>query len=679
MNTDDIERIFINYVNDIKNNIYINKCINNDLVKKNIINLLKSEEKVDKNYISKVKKQILLEHFIFDSKLELYFNILNLIDKLLENGKVVDIYNEKVWKCVIEKCLEIIYKEKKFGIDKNDIEVEYKIKNIAYAARFLISNGYKLKITEGMVDFSERERKRIENNIENYVINLGGRNLCSDIFSCINKLYNNEQKRFNFQHNIPKHGSIKDEIVLKIPYGYLFNLCLKNYTYINHKNKKKYYDDELKLFKLAKYYVGVHGFQKFNIFEDMLFDTTWLPNYVLNNILYEKMYTFINQWNPEYIPKLIKGMFGELFKEYNLEEKIGYDLEEMLEVAKVLLNKSGDNMEFDISYIKKHLERMNIKKIKLILDDLCQQRKKVNNRFNSLFGELNFYKRPLIKIKQNKYVLINSSICAFAFVGALQDKFKNYVNNFDGILGRRLEMFIKQLLLEKRIHFKSGYYNNDDECDIVLETEKKVIFIEVKKKSINHKAINGDDITYFNDIGKSLFLSQKQLLKHELNLLKEGKLELRKFNSKKASKYLPKEVIILNDRIIEKVSLCFQDFGFMNDSELVTNVLSIIPLIEVNTSNKDRQIELNDLKEISEELLNMSTKLIKISDNKNNLREVFFDTLLISLQQFMLILFDSEDINQLEDNLFLTKYVHTGSGNFYVDYNYWKRLKINSK
>ncbi|HID0854008.1 hypothetical protein [Clostridium botulinum] len=108
-------------------------------------------------------------------------------------------------------------------------------------------------------------------------------------------------------------------------------------------------------------------------------------------------------------------------------------------------------------------------------------------------------------------------------MGRLRESKQDEFNDF---LGKEFERFVKKLLQEKGIDFLYGYYNVQNECDLIIENDNYIVFLELNKKRLNNKSMAGIDINFLKDINDSLIKSQIQCNTHYKKILKDNKIEL---------------------------------------------------------------------------------------------------------------------------------------------------------
>lgn len=276
-------------------------------------------------------------------------------------------------------------------------------------------------------------------------------------------------------------------------------------------------------------------------------------------------------------------------------------------------------------------------------------------------------------MKDDEFVIVNPSFCAFSFYETISNSIRNVYSGFNSEVGYELEKYIMRMMTSKGIDCKTGFYSNDNECDIVIETEDKVVFIEVKMKPLTRKAIAGDGVNLFVDLSRSLIASQKQLGTHELYLLQNRKIALRQDHSLKKSKNKKQVVIEHKNRKIERVSVGFTEYGFITDRQVVAAILETVTIGSVHSDDPKREHELNDLHQAAQVLQKQSEKLMDYKSEYS--QNEYFDCAFFTLQQLLMIINDSNSTDSFVENLLTTKYSTMSTNDFYYEYDEWRRIR----
>jgi hypothetical protein len=248
-------------------------------------------------------------------------------------------------------------------------------------------------------------------------------------------------------------------------------------------------------------------------------------------------------------------------------------------------------------------------------------------------------------------------------------------------MGDYLERFVKAQLQTLKIKYSYGDYSVDSrkyqtsrqqgECDIIIESDDTIIFIEIKKKPLTNNAKGGCDAAIVADLAGSLLDSQIQLGWHEIIIRSEGYLELTP-NNEPNNKYR----LELNGRSIERVTLTLLDFGGFQDRNFLYQFLQLM----LSTSSIDALDSANAKEVINRSKINK--KLPIFLQQHEHLKSLnprqeqfpFYDCWFLSLPQFLILIDDLSEKKSIKKLLDQTKYSSTASLNFYFEYATAKEL-----
>lgn len=644
----------------------------NRLLLEKLKSLVGENESFSKDNLHGLRSQLLLKHFVESEQIEPYLEILETLNACLPNGiKMRPFDEESEWQEIIKTVIDYsIVCCEKWGRELKDYIKEY---NEGMSAKNLQERGFVFKVNNGSIEMDDETYLRIALEIEKKVAQIGGWNVAEYV---LNKTPF-EKKLQRYEINREK-SAMPTYIEPQIPVGYLLNISVKHFAKHNHKDKGLVQKNIEDLLLMAKSFVSVMSLQSYSIYDDIFIQEEGFVDYIHKNILFDKVIS-IKQFNPTFVPKIIKGMLSPFFEEKRVQDEFELTLEQVCDVVNFLLNTTKVKQSFRVfrlKEIKSVFPLLEIRHIKNLLD-ILSHRGKVNNKFIYPTSLSDLEKKPLIQKKHGEYILLDRTLCAISFYDAICDKLREIIGrSFDEKLGIQLEGFIKSFLLEKGVVVKSGFYD-DEECDLILETNSKIVFMEVKKKPLTRKASAGDGVVLFKDITKGLLSSQIQLGKHEVKLLREQKIELRKVKKKKEAKKYPMEIIELNNRNIERVSVNAWDYGVVNDKLVTQNLLQFLTFLELHAMKPDEDEELDELRKSSEILIKQFDELKKVSiaKKRETLRENYFDCSFISLQQLMMIINDSNSTESFVDNLFINKHLVMGAGDPFFEYAYCRKIK----
>jgi hypothetical protein len=649
-----------------------------DFLTNKLKQIIITEQNFKKNKLRKLERHIILKHYIDGYNLFPYFQIIKIINNRIQNGiMIVDIRNKFIWSEIIRCCIDLInITTAEYELDeKHELNQSAEVKNLIESAQYLKTKGYNVVIQNSRIMIDENTEKKIASKVEDLILDLGGLNVCKLIFSNLEKFYNEKQKRYLITRNLSSLPN--QDSKTSIPINYLIQMCLKHLTnYSKYTIGTKGFIRKLnELDMLSRSYVGIWDIEKFSIYSDIFIEVEDLAYYVQENILYDKLFVF-KQWNPDFITKLIMELYGDVFRTYATKGELGYSLEEFITIEEEILGCNGSCQEFNLDNLVNKLENINKVKIDLLLNKLAHRVPEINNEFLTLGTATDFSKKPLIKLTNNSYLMICPSLCSFSFIEVLENDLRGLVGKqFDNLLGIQLEKFVKNSLIRKGYKYKDGFYDEQSECDLILETDKKIVFIEIKKKPLTQKAQDGNDINFFNDIGKSLVASQIQLGSHEIYLRKNKQITLRKYQSRKDAGKYPEEHVSYNDKIVERVSLAYHDYGFINSTNIACNIMELLTGVEIHSRDPLIDDELDDLRKKLKTLVDQSRVILNMSGGNERIRNIYFNISFRSLQQFLLALDRSDSLDNFIDILLIDKHTSLGSNDFYKDIEYLSKLR----
>ncbi|WP_066302094.1 hypothetical protein [Bacillus sp. FJAT-29937] len=619
--------------------------------------------------INTLSNQLALEHLIFDRDIDQYFKILSLIGDYT-NGETTfpDISETGRWKSLIILILDYLYLSKE---DRSKGYFTDKLKFESAAAKYWIKKGYNIVVLNGKIKIDDETYNNISLEVEKKLITLGGYNVLEALL-----------KKVPYDAKALRYRLLRNEETLELPVGYLINLSVKNLNKLNHHSEKLFQQNLNELFLMATNLVALLQLQEFNKYSHILVNEQNFIQYLYNNVLNDKIINF-RQYNPLLVPKIIKGILNNLFKEYDLEKKIGADLGSIVAITNYILNNPEGSLRFrryKLVDFERNFPSLSKETLIKVLDIFSHNNKTLNKSFRVPNDISDYELKPLI-LKKDIYILIDRTLNSISFYEAISQFMRNHIENFDSKLGFELESFIKTELEKRNVTYSSGYYNQNEECDLIIETAKYIFFIEIKKKPLTRKALSGDDVTIFSDIAKGLLSSQLQLGKREIELLKNGKIELYLNKGKRDSKNALIHTVKYDNRIIERVSLNAWDFGVMNDKIFSQTLLEFLTGVELSTKQVWRQSDLDEVNSISMKLHKQFEEIQKYSrnDRKTNYRELYFDCSFISLQMFLIRIRNINGNQEFEENMETLKYVTSGAGDPYFEFDYFKKIKKQSE
>lgn len=474
-----------------------------------------------------------------------------------------------------------------------DLSLNEKYKIVSEAFKRFRNKGIKIDIIEGKIHISDDQFNNILQRIDFRAKKVGDK-LYQDILARIKSCYTRKHDRFYLRKELHPTNSQPEP---NIPLGYLYNLSIKNLNIVkNHQAKKQISE----IIELSTDLMTILELQWLNPYESLLSGQDIIP-YLRKNLLHDELFT-IYQYSNSNARKIINGMFNN---KHNAKIPKEIDLSIYIDIFDIV----NTTPSIDIQSIEKvelysHLlGRYTGNEIQSALHELCIEESQVNKGYLNPFdiNAINYYEKPFIK-NNEKIVYLNTYFHNNGFVWFLRAKLKHECakigivgKKFNDLRGDMSEEFIKNLLNARKISHKSGLKykvkgnifqdissnSKDGECDFIIETEDRIIFIEEKSKELDIESKSGDILSGLWDLALSLLSSQEQICRHEYLLRKQGEIEFENGF-----------ILELKNRKVEKVSLTLFDFYSLADVNSVRSIL--ISCINSTISSTDNDPKVTD-------------------------------------------------------------------------------------
>ena len=278
---------------------------------------------------------------------------------------------------------------------------------------------------------------------------------------------------------------------------------------------------------------------------------------------------------------------------------------------------------------------------------------------------MNAANKPLIKANGKIYAL-PVTIGSWGWFEALMTVVRNQEKednkkNIDKEVGELIEVYIKEKLDEKSIKHCCGHYLHpvDGEADLVVEATEGIMLFEIKKKSLTRMAKSGDEFRIVADLLGSLIDSQAQCFRTSHLMIKDGYVDLDDGNGNVTR-------VEKQGRTAECISICLGAFGPLQDRTLIKSIMDEMCNNQLTAGYEgiDKQT-IKYVKKFNKDLQKWMPFLNKEITNGDSKSNPFFNSWFLDLEQLMLIVKESNSNDELLARLLETKYVTTGSYNFY--------------
>lgn len=599
-------------------------------------------------------KGLLREQLLNGVNNQCYIDIVEIVHNHLGwNQKDIKGFSDACWKDVVAACSE------EMPLPQTDWLKEYdKEHRLAAAAKRLREFGLQIKIEN--CDYVTENDDIVFDALTKWIREAGGRRFLNMLLSQMEYLEPEGIFLTDMNGNTPNP---KDVIIVK-PYNYLVNLALANIKADGGSNSEATKAFEKAINLATDYCLLKYPVQNFGNTWDDLFHRDRDTVEFFRDLVYKESIFGLTQHSVWFTK-----MFCERVLKYMQDTKRKVDRKYSFEDYGRLMNyvlSVADAVKC-VELKKDKLNKLGIKAIEQLIDDVSASDDVLNKGFRTPLDEEkeNASNKPLIKANGKIYAL-PVTIGSWGWFEALMTVVRNQEKednqkDIDKEVGKLIEDYIKEKLDEKGITHCSGTYPPPEkgEADLVVEATKGIMLFEMKKKSLTRKAKSGNEFKIVADLLGSLIDSQAQCFRTSHLMIKDRYVDLDDGNGNVTR-------VEKQGRTAECISICLGAFGPLQDRMLIKSIMDEMcnnPLT-AEYEGTDKQT-IKDVKKFNKDIQKWTPFLIEERINGDSKRNPFFNSWFLDFEQLMLIVKESNSNDELLARLRETKYVTTGSYNFY--------------
>lgn len=545
--------------------------------------------------------------------------------------------------------------------------VHARIFEVAKAARRLKAAGYDLSRSDHLLSLDAASEAKLIAYVDELVAKMGGLRVARRIFRAISNTYDASQERYQ----VVPHPQPTGEGQPQIPFGYLVQLAAKHAS-----RPSELCDTErnwLRLQGLTTDYAVIFDVQNYshtlisNTATDQL-----LP--LIEAIALADTLFRIPQIRGSDVVKVAVGVLSPL--DFDERHGSGWSIREVLAVIESLLTLLRDwrgPRRITPRATKAGSTFLSREQVAMIYEEMLSHGEAgANQRFSKptdapmsgvrtadQTGQ-DFFIRPLLRYGAEEFFLLDRSVCAPACLEALFAGLRRQISHLDDqIIGPAVERFLRNELRSHGVSAISGKYDANGkrwQCDLVVETPKAVVFIEVKKKALTRPAKAGSRAHILLDLAKSLVEAQLQAGRHEIQLRKMGCLELNDSGNLRR--------VELRNRGVERIAVSLHEFGSFQDRVFLKQMLESTLGAQFGVNDAALQDDFNALNMCLTEL---RTQVEVLNPTQGQVAQPFFHCWFLSVPQFLVLLDGVQDADSFQKELWLTRHVVMGTRDFYHD------------
>ncbi len=498
------------------------------------------------------------------------------------------------------------------------------------------------EIVEGEKVIESKARKELFNKLKL----ISGKNLLDKVISNIlNINFHTGYQRF-FLKRIYNY-TVSD--IDLYPYGFILNLgYLSYYNKPNMLIKEK--EEIESIIEISKAIYYIKDIKRFYYPVHLLNTTS--PSTLGKDIskdIENAYFGFFPQYSIEYIEFLFLNILEKFYKNYG--KKIEFEiLKEIIQIIK--REDKIHNIEIDLKKLySKFSKKIHKKNFDEFIDlfsytqDKCDKEKFEFLHLNYLFIK----EEEKYRIKLLPMNIIGLYRQAYVFLTNID---KNTSKN----IGKTIEDSVANLIEKKQIKVYTGYWMDIEkadpwyEADLILNLEKIIVLIEVKKGDMKLLSKNGDVFNSLLDVKKSFLDSQLQALRLREKLEREGRVKL--YSKKNIASEI--EEIELNDKAIITISLTLEDYDLLHCKSVCGNILKYSLFIDKIIAEPPQK-EIDEVNNVIRKFKELNDKFKSISNDSVDDKGIDIDTryhrVLFLNIQYLYYLLKSNDILGIENKL----------------------------
>lgn len=538
--------------------------------------------------------------------------------------------------------------------------------SVARAYRELKDLGYRIEVVDDDVYLPASEAMRLGIDIDKHVRAFGGRVLAEFMFRFLVelKVYVPEFKRWILTRKGAQLG--QERLEPQNPYGYILHLAYKHFHVEGPGNPS----DLGHIFKLAQLAVAITDVQPYSSIDGLYIDRSSLLRYLMEAVAFDSLIS-IEQFPARDARTFIEHLICQSEGDLNGIEDFKFGV--VRDVALALLKVCGETEAtlLRASDLGRELGKSQ-HNVRAALDLFFAQGK-VNQclNFPPLARDIDMDSRPLLQLANGDYWCPPQSLCGKATLEAFFQAMRLRDTRADSNIGTQIESLLIAQAEHAGMTVKTGHYQVSragqqplaGQCDLVIESEKAIVFLEVKKKGLTRSARSGHDLQLLLDLTKGIAESQAQALRHQALLQEFGHLLL-------TIKGHPDKVVEWKDRRIIRASVVLFDYGSLHDRMTLGHFLRIACDTEFSTESIEHKEAVDDVNKVLKKLREHAERLGEMQH-----RFPFQDSVLLSVPQMLLLFRNSSSNATFIEELTRGERTYMNTKDFYSHYKFLRSLR----
>jgi hypothetical protein len=537
----------------------------------------------------------------------------------------------------------------------------------AKTIRGLKELGYQVSLPDqGGAYLPDTEMQRLSEEIEHLANLLGGIALMSSAVHSMEGLYSEMTGRFKLGRD---GRTVRIDPTPQLPKAYLYQLGIRYFGQMNSAGAGKI--EFNRLIKLLTYSVALLDLESTSM--ELIFarysDTIKIMQ---KSLVYDAVFC-LPQAKPAHVEEWLRWLIARpAFSA--LKSKEDWTAKHVLSIALLILRRCKSAPPS--SFLELHSQEaayatgLDVNSARDLLQTVFSHPPEGANRsltFPPKDTDIDSAFRPILAPVDEKFILPPPSLAARSVLNAVLDWCRNQwpkssKKKFDESLGDALEDFVREIFEVRGMKIAHGKYEcgkDKGQCDLVVQTDKFIIFFELKAKILTRQSRAGDAVNALRDLGESLVRPLAQAMERHAFLCKHGKMEL-------ISQEGP-VTIEINGREVLKVSISRGELGSIHDRPFIQHFLRTGCTHEFQAEDSKSQKNIDSLHKYFERFKQAATQAGEYNLDD---RFIFSKCWSLSLFQILQLLERAESNEGFALELLRTRYISTPLRDFYSEYEY---------
>ena len=437
----------------------------------------------------------------------------------LPAGAQLPLFDAPVWSRVVDLARGIVVA----GVYRLP---DQRVTAVAAAGEKIQAQGYALTVVDSAYRFSESGLERATEKIQAVFARLGQVDVLSQLFRILR-----EGNTYGFGMYLPGRTYDIQRSEASYPFGFLVNLAVRAPALGSGSNDAP--AEWRAALNLARDIVSALNVEPYNKYEIINSTPDRLEGLLREAALFDHLFTLPQQWPAGLAPLVLTEFFTSDYQKI-MRDKLGWTPSDAVQLYLAVADFSTPDPKV---FSRSALVASGIDKVLLdhMLPCFTHATDKANAEYDSPLAakcaDLMF--KPLLQIEPDRYLLPAASLAGPAFYEATMTALRPLLRTAElsDPQGDGTEQVAGALLRSAGLAVTAAGAsynlgpNEGGECDFVLETDERILFVECKAKPLTRGAMAGVQGDALLDFAGGMFAAQAQALRHERILRTRGQID----------------------------------------------------------------------------------------------------------------------------------------------------------